>query len=88
MMPGMAAPDAPLRVMDDGPASGGRASARRRGSAGRPGRAMLAVTALVLGIGSCQLPQPPLPKLTVDANGGLGVVAAAGAQTAARGDRT
>jgi hypothetical protein len=31
---------------------------------------LVAVAALVLGIGSCQLPQPHLPKLVAGATGG------------------
>jgi len=48
-------------------------------------RVMLAVAALVLGIGSCQLPQPHLPKLPV---GGVADVGAARASTLTPGDRT
>jgi hypothetical protein len=38
----------------------------------RPGRVLLVVAALMLGIGSCQLPQPHLPKLLVGAAAGGG----------------
>jgi hypothetical protein len=38
----------------------------------RPGRVLVVVAALMLGIGSCQLPQPRLPKLLVGAAGGGG----------------
>jgi len=41
-------------------------------TARRPGRVLLSVAAVVLGIGSCQLPQPHLPKLLVGAVAGGG----------------
>jgi hypothetical protein len=46
----------------------------------RPRRVLVAVAALVLAIGSCQLPQPQLPKLVAGAVGG-------GSSTADRGGR-
>ena len=42
----------------------------------RRGRVLVAVAALVLGIGSCQLPQPHLPKLLVVAGAGGGATTA------------
>ena len=45
-------------------------------------RVMLLVAALVLGIGSCQLPQPRVPKLPVGSV--AGAVAATRALTIAR----
>jgi hypothetical protein len=81
-MRSMAASGAPNLVVDDDRARLPRSSTRR------PGRAMLAAAALVLGIGSCQLPQPRPPKLPTGAVGGGRAVAAARASTDASGDPT
>jgi len=62
-------------------APGARTTGARRGARHRPGRAMIAAAALVLGIGSCQLPQPHLPTLRVAAVG-------SGASTLAHAGRT
>jgi|NGEPerStandDraft_6_1074524.scaffolds.fasta_scaffold32142_1 hypothetical protein len=58
-----------------GPANGGHERVGRTSDPGgwaghRRGRVLVAVAALVLGIGSCQLPQPHLPKLVAGAAGG------------------
>lgn len=81
-MLGMVAPYAPILVADDD------LKTARRSNAPRPGHVILAVAALVLGIGSCQLPQPPLPKLSVGAVGRVDAVTAARASMDARGGRS
>jgi hypothetical protein len=48
---------------------------------------LLASAALVLGIGSCQLPQPHVPTLWVGGLDGLGTAVAAPASTLAGIDR-
>jgi hypothetical protein len=58
-----------------GPANGENERVGRTSDPGgwawhRRGRVLVAVAALVLGIGSCQLPQPHLPKLVAGAAGG------------------
>ena len=60
-----------------GPANGGHERVGRTSDLGgwaghRRGRVLVAVAAIVLGIGSCQLPQPHLPKLLVGAGAGGG----------------
>ena len=65
-----------------GPANGGHERVGRTSDLGgwaghRRGRVLVAVAALVLGIGSCQLPQPHLPKLSVAFAGGASAVAPA-----------
>ena len=62
-MPAMATLDAPTLT------PGTRTRDTRRRARHRSGRVILAVGALVLGIGSCQLPQPHLPTLRVAAVG-------------------
>ena len=64
-----------------GPANGGHERVGRTSDLGgwaghRRGRVLVAVAALVLGIGSCQLPQPHLPKLLVVAGAGGGATTA------------
>jgi hypothetical protein len=74
-MPAMATLDAPTRIL------GARTTEAPRGARHRSGRAMIAIAALVLGIGSCQLLQPHLPTLQMAAVG-------ASASTLAHVDRT
>jgi len=53
-----------------------RATAAKPVTPRRPVGLLVMVAALVLGIGSCQLPQPHLPKLLVGAGAGGGATMA------------
>jgi hypothetical protein len=87
----MAGPNAPILMADDGPGIVSPVDACLEGepcrlvpagdgrAARRPGRLVLAIAALALGIGSCQLPQPRMPDIPVGGIGNVRDVADAGA---------
>jgi hypothetical protein len=80
-MPAMAIPNVPRL------APGAHSQGAKRSAAHGSGRVLLASAALVLGIGSCQLPQPHVPTLWVGGLDGLGTAVAAPASTLAGIDR-